>query len=75
MADDRGTLPPTPPMRVLLAACDAARVLSTPPAVPDEDRPDADRPGPDRRGDNRADRPDADHRSGRRRPGGQRDAA
>jgi hypothetical protein len=40
MADDRGTPPQAPPMRDLLAACRAARALSTPPAAPP--------PGPDR---------------------------
>lgn len=48
MADDREARPPMPSMRALLAACDAARALSTPPTAPRDDD-GADRP-PERGG-------------------------
>lgn len=49
--DDRDTRPPGPSMRALLAACDAARALSTPPPAPPADSGGAE-PAP-RRGDER----------------------
>lgn len=57
MADDdceaRPPMPSMPSMRALLAACDAARALSTPPIAPRDDD-SADRPGsPPERDDQR----------------------
>ena len=51
--DDREARPPMPSMRALLAACDAARALSTPPIAPRDDD-GADPPGcPPERDDQR----------------------